>query len=111
MLDKKLQHIISEFVCMCICVVVYRQRNEDKKAAKPSIVSNVELATLPDIPRGNFIQSNALYAPTLQYDLDDLPKIHREQITLAKFLGSGAFGEVKKKSSTILDTKFRIHLQ
>lgn len=62
----------------------------------PPLVSDVELATLREIPRGNFVQSNALYASTLQTDPDDstLPKIRREQITLAKFLGSGAFGEV-----------------
>lgn len=76
--------------------VVYRQRKEDKKAVQPPIVSNVELATLPELPHGNFVQSNVLYASTLQYDPDDsaLPKIRREQITLAKFLGRGAFGEV-----------------
>jgi len=76
---------------------VYRQRKEDKKAVLPPIVSDVELATLREIPRGNFVQSNALYASTLQNDPDDtaLPKIRQEQITLAKFLGSGAFGKVK----------------
>lgn len=75
---------------------MYRQRKEDKKAVLPPLVSDVELATLREIPRGNFVQSNALYASTLQNDPDDstLPKIRREQITLAKFLGSGAFGEV-----------------
>lgn len=60
-------------------------------------MSDVELATLREIPRGNFIQSNALYASSLQNDQDhsSLPKIRRDQITLAKFLGSGAFGEVR----------------
>lgn len=60
------------------------------------IVSDVELATLREIPRGNFVQSNALYVSAIQNDPDDsmLPKIRRDQITLAKFLGSGAFGEV-----------------
>lgn len=75
---------------------VYCQRKDDKEAVLPPLVSDVELATLREIPRGNFVQSNALYASTLQNDPDDstLPKIRREQITLAKFLGSGAFGEV-----------------
>ncbi|XP_011637649.1 proto-oncogene tyrosine-protein kinase ROS isoform X2 [Pogonomyrmex barbatus] len=75
---------------------LYRQHKEDKKAVLPPIVSDVELATLREIPRGNFVQSNALYASTLQNDPDDsaLPKIRQEQITLAKFLGSGAFGKV-----------------
>lgn len=76
---------------------VYQQRKEDKKSVLPPIISDVELATLREIPRGNFVQSNALYASTLQNDPDDsaLPKIKQEQITLAKFLGSGAFGKVK----------------
>lgn len=57
----------------------------------------MELATLREIPRGNFIQSNALYGPsTLQVSQDDemLPKLKRDQIILSRFLGSGAFGEV-----------------
>ncbi|KYQ48889.1 Proto-oncogene tyrosine-protein kinase ROS [Trachymyrmex zeteki] len=85
------------FVCFCYFFCpVYRQRKEDKKTVLPPIVSDVELATLREIPRGNFVQSNALYASTLQNDPDDsaLPKIRQEQITLAKFLGSGAFGKV-----------------
>nr|XP_012141859.1 PREDICTED: proto-oncogene tyrosine-protein kinase ROS isoform X2 [Megachile rotundata] len=84
-------------ICFCYFLCpLYRQRKEDKKAVLPPLVSDVELATLREIPRGNFVQSNALYASTLQTDSDDstLPKIRREQITLAKFLGSGAFGEV-----------------
>ncbi|XP_076244805.1 receptor protein-tyrosine kinase sevenless isoform X2 [Calliopsis andreniformis] len=83
-------------ICFCYFLCLYRQRKEDKKAVLPPLVSDVELATLREIPRGNFVQSNALYASTLQNDPDDssLPKIRREQITLAKFLGSGAFGEV-----------------
>ncbi|XP_043257692.1 proto-oncogene tyrosine-protein kinase ROS isoform X3 [Colletes gigas] len=84
-------------ICFCYFLCpVYRQRKEDKKAVLPPLVSDVELATLQEIPRGNFVQSNALYASTLQNDSDDstLPKIRREQITLAKFLGCGAFGEV-----------------
>ncbi|XP_016769860.2 proto-oncogene tyrosine-protein kinase ROS isoform X5 [Apis mellifera] len=89
--------IIIMLICSCYFLCpVYRQRKEDKKAVLPPLVSDVELATLREIPRGNFVQSNALYASTLQNDSDDstLPKIRREQITLAKFLGSGAFGEV-----------------
>ncbi|XP_006571430.2 proto-oncogene tyrosine-protein kinase ROS isoform X2 [Apis mellifera] len=88
--------IIIMLICSCYFLCLYRQRKEDKKAVLPPLVSDVELATLREIPRGNFVQSNALYASTLQNDSDDstLPKIRREQITLAKFLGSGAFGEV-----------------
>ncbi|XP_032680151.1 proto-oncogene tyrosine-protein kinase ROS isoform X3 [Odontomachus brunneus] len=91
--------VVITLMLLCLCYFicpVYRQRKEDKKAVLPPIVSDVELATLREIPRGNFVQSNALYASTLQNDPDDsvLPKIRREQITLAKFLGSGAFGKV-----------------
>lgn len=81
----------------CPISAVYKQHKEDKKTSiLPPIVSDVELATLREIPRGNFVQSNALYASAIQNDPDNssLPKIRREQITLAKFLGSGAFGEV-----------------
>lgn len=75
----------------------YRQRKEDKKAILSPRISIIELPTLREIPRGNFVQTNALYCPlTLQCDNDDmmLPKIKRDQIILNRFLGSGAFGEV-----------------
>ena len=57
---------------------------------------NVELATLREIPRGNFVEANALYVAAAETDSEDslLPKIQREQISIVKFLGSGAFGEV-----------------
>ncbi|XP_071445601.1 proto-oncogene tyrosine-protein kinase ROS [Hetaerina americana] len=88
----------------------------------PPIPADVELATLRELPRhGNFIHArNALYSPSQLPDipsilalqdqvpiipgigadiLEDgeiasLPHIRRDQITLTKFLGSGAFGEV-----------------
>lgn len=83
---------------------MYRQRKEDKKTVLPPIVSDVELATLREIPRGNFVQSNALYASTLQNDPDDsaLPKIRQEQITLTRFLGSGAFGKVRYSKNIVM---------
>ncbi|KAL6432291.1 hypothetical protein ACFW04_006732 [Cataglyphis niger] len=89
--------VIIMLACFCYFFCpVYQQRKEDKKTVLPPIISDVELATLREIPRGNFVQSNALYSSTLQNDPDDsaLPKIKQEQITLAKFLGSGAFGKV-----------------
>lgn len=57
----------------------------------------VELATLREIPRGNFVEANALYVAAVEADTDDslLPKIQRDQISLARFLGKGAFGEVE----------------
>ncbi|CAL1671697.1 unnamed protein product [Lasius platythorax] len=59
-------------------------------------MTNMELAILHEIPIGN-VQFNTLYSPTLpEYNPDEfvLTKIKREQITLAKLLGSGAFGMV-----------------
>ena len=62
--------------------------------------TDVELATLRELPRrGNFIHnSNELYTaadfiPT-DREIALFPHIRRDQITLTKFLGSGAFGEV-----------------
>ncbi|KAK0161869.1 hypothetical protein PV327_008274 [Microctonus hyperodae] len=92
--------------CFCYSLCLYnKQRKDVKKPILPPIVSDVELATLREIPRGNFVQSNALYASSLQNDHDDstLPKIRRDQITLAKFLGSGAFGEVFQGNAKDLD--------
>ncbi|KMQ89004.1 proto-oncogene tyrosine-protein kinase ros [Lasius niger] len=74
----------------------YRQRKEDDEQVLPPIMTDMELAILHEIPIGNF-QFNTLYNPTLpEYNPDDfvLTKIKREQITLAKLLGSGAFGMV-----------------
>ncbi|XP_024885319.1 proto-oncogene tyrosine-protein kinase ROS isoform X3 [Temnothorax curvispinosus] len=100
--------IVTTIMLVCFCYFfwpVYRQRKEDKKTVLPPIVSDVELATLREIPRGNFVQSNALYASTLQNDPDDsaLPKIRQEQIKLTKFLGSGAFGKVYQGNAKDLE--------
>ncbi|XP_075227577.1 receptor protein-tyrosine kinase sevenless [Lycorma delicatula] len=93
--------IIGSFLCM------FRQREKEKKGLQMMTAislrsgnTDVELATLREMPRrGNFVHnSNALYTaadfiPT-DRELALLPHISREQITLTKFLGSGAFGEV-----------------
>ncbi|KAF7989871.1 hypothetical protein HCN44_008545 [Aphidius gifuensis] len=84
-------------LCFCYFLCLYnRQRKNVKKQILPPIITDVELATLREIPRSNFVQSNALYATSMQIDNDDLllPKINKEQIVRIKFLGSGAFGEV-----------------
>lgn len=84
---------------------VFRRREKEKKALQTITLANtnrrldVELATLRELPRrGNFIHNtNALYTlgdvPTDE-EMALLPHIRRDQITLTKFLGSGAFGEV-----------------
>ena len=76
--------------------------------------NGLDLATLTDLPRGNrFVEErNDLYRPSNDLDASAaadgagnmfgpteeemklLPKIKRQHITLTKFLGSGAFGEV-----------------
>lgn len=55
---------------------------------------------LQEIPTtSNVVKNNSLYTPQVEecQDADDLTqisRIKREQISLTKFLGSGAFGEV-----------------
>ncbi|KAI4491041.1 hypothetical protein M0802_010458 [Mischocyttarus mexicanus] len=100
--------IVFGLACFCYFLCPYRQRKDDKKAVLSPIVSDVELATLREIPRSNFVQPNALYVSTMQNDPDDsmLPKIKREQITLAKFLGSGAFGEVNNHNNIHIHSFF-----
>lgn len=57
---------------------------------------DVELASLRQIPRWSaHVQStNILYSAGELAPIDLLPHLARDQITLTKFLGSGAFGEV-----------------
>ncbi|XP_039452249.1 proto-oncogene tyrosine-protein kinase ROS isoform X4 [Culex pipiens pallens] len=61
-------------------------------------VCDVELANLRELPRrGNFIHSNnILYSsgPLTDSEIALLPQIRRDQITMTRFLGCGAFGEV-----------------
>ncbi|XP_011494388.1 PREDICTED: proto-oncogene tyrosine-protein kinase ROS [Ceratosolen solmsi marchali] len=84
-------------LCFCYCLCPFQKKaKEDQKKIPIKTKPHVELATLREIPRGNFVETNALYVAAVETDSDDslLPKIQREQISLAKFLGSGAFGEV-----------------
>lgn len=72
---------------------------------------DVELAILRDMPRGRpggtFVHStNILYTSSdlpLGDSPESLPHIKRDQITLTKFLGSGAFGEVFEGKAKCLD--------
>lgn len=68
-------------------------------------MSDVELATLREIPRGNFVQANALYVSSLQNDNEELMlmKISKHQVEKDKFLGRGAFGEVFQGNAKDLD--------
>ncbi|KAK9875123.1 hypothetical protein WA026_005916 [Henosepilachna vigintioctopunctata] len=71
------------------------------KKKEPQIIHipttpDVELATLRELPRRGVHNTNVLYVSTLPTteEIKLLPHIKRDQITLTKFLGSGAFGEV-----------------
>ncbi|XKL66587.1 hypothetical protein PGB90_010007 [Kerria lacca] len=63
-------------------------------------VRDVELVNLNEIPPStNVVKINALYIPQMEEnrindEFAQIPRILREQISLTKFLGSGAFGEV-----------------
>ncbi|XP_046670760.1 proto-oncogene tyrosine-protein kinase ROS-like isoform X1 [Homalodisca vitripennis] len=99
--------LILTLMCL-MCTVVTKREKEKKTQQMLTINTNiirtgstdVELANLRELPRRvNFIQnSNALYTaadfiPT-DREIALLPHIRRDHITLTKFLGSGAFGEV-----------------
>ncbi|XP_074032211.1 receptor protein-tyrosine kinase sevenless isoform X2 [Leptinotarsa decemlineata] len=110
--------LIATLVPISICVIFILvfvflscsgKRNKKKKLQQviPTLprMSDVELATLRELPRRGIHNTNILYAsiqPTLE-ELSLLPQIRRDQITLTKFLGSGAFGEVFEGKSKGID--------
>lgn len=93
------------FIGVFIMIYVFQCREKEKKSLQVMTLTtvtrgpDVELATLRELPRrGNFVHNtNALYT-TADIPTDEeialLPHIRRDRITLTKFLGSGAFGEV-----------------
>lgn len=74
---------------------------------------DVELATLRELPRSrgggifqhstNILYNNGFCNPPTDADIALLPHIMRDHITLNKFLGSGAFGEVFEGKAKNLD--------
>ncbi|ODM95791.1 Proto-oncogene tyrosine-protein kinase ROS [Orchesella cincta] len=88
--------------CAFLTLFLYRGKLKEKPILNGTISSSerreLELATLRELPGGStFIhQSNILYAADLLVDMDftGISKISRHQISITKFLGSGAFGEV-----------------
>nr|AVT56263.1 sevenless [Boisea trivittata] len=74
---------VAFFIC-----VMYRTKGSSKKVV---VRADTELATLRELPRWSVQNTNALYSGTSPHPL---PRLRRDQITLTKFLGSGAFGEV-----------------
>ncbi|XP_025269944.1 proto-oncogene tyrosine-protein kinase ROS-like [Camponotus floridanus] len=75
--------------------LVYHRRRNNNKQFLPPTMANMELAILYEVSCQN-TQLNMLYSPMLHYNPDEyaITKIEREQITLTKLLGSGAFGKV-----------------
>ncbi|XP_029677096.1 proto-oncogene tyrosine-protein kinase ROS-like [Formica exsecta] len=95
---------IVTIICICYLYYLYRQRKKDNEQVFPLIMTDIELAILHEIPKGN-IQFNTLYSPMLQYNSDEyvLTKIKREEIRLEKLLGSGEFGMVYRGTVKILE--------
>ncbi|XP_075975168.1 receptor protein-tyrosine kinase sevenless [Anticarsia gemmatalis] len=100
----------------------YNSRARKKAAMENQITTtvprrgpDVELATLRQLPTRhstNILYNQGVYCPT-DAELAGLPHIRREQITLTKFLGSGAFGEVfegvaRQINGSTADTKVAV---
>ncbi|KAM3965054.1 LOW QUALITY PROTEIN: receptor protein-tyrosine kinase sevenless [Aphomia sociella] len=103
-------------------VYTYNNRTKKKTAVDNQISMNqprrgpdVELATLRQLPirhSTNILYNQGVYCPS-HAELAGLPHIRREQITLTKFLGSGAFGEVfegiaRQINGSTTDTKVAV---
>ncbi|XP_050308693.1 proto-oncogene tyrosine-protein kinase ROS isoform X2 [Anthonomus grandis grandis] len=91
---------ICIIIVICFSYVTYSRRCSKQKKIEHVVAiprgPDVELATLRELPRRGVHSTNILYvsaAPNGE-DITMLPHIRRDQITLTKFLGSGAFGEV-----------------
>ncbi|XP_044756024.1 proto-oncogene tyrosine-protein kinase ROS isoform X2 [Coccinella septempunctata] len=91
--------ITISFIFIVIIVLISLLCTSKKK--EPQVIHiprapDVELATLRELPRRGVHNTNVLYVSTqpTPEEIKLLPHIKREQITLTKFLGSGAFGEV-----------------
>ncbi|KMQ87935.1 proto-oncogene tyrosine-protein kinase ros [Lasius niger] len=87
-----LSFVVIVVIYVCYFYYSYRRRKENNEQVLSPII---ELAALYEMPYGK-VQLNALYAPKSQYNTDEfaLTIIKEKQITLAKLLGSGAFGKV-----------------
>ncbi|XP_072757280.1 proto-oncogene tyrosine-protein kinase ROS-like isoform X2 [Anoplolepis gracilipes] len=83
----------------CICHLYYSYRKWKKSNNEQvlrSTITNVELATIDEIPQIGNIQSKAMYASRLQFNRNELTLtiVEKKQITLTKLVGRGAFGKV-----------------
>ncbi|KAJ8716622.1 hypothetical protein PYW07_003249 [Mythimna separata] len=109
-------------VAAAVFYAAYNARARKKAAIENLQSSNparrgpdVELATLRQLPTRhstNILYNQGVHCPT-DAELASLPHIRREQITLTKFLGSGAFGEVfegvaRQINGSTADTKVAV---
>lgn len=83
-----------------------RRRSKQKKIEHVIQIPrgpDVELAILRELPRRGVHNTNILYVSSTPDgdDLAKLPHIRRDRISLNKFLGSGAFGEVFEGTAKI----------
>ncbi|XP_066156235.1 proto-oncogene tyrosine-protein kinase ROS isoform X1 [Euwallacea fornicatus] len=91
---------ICIIIVICFGYVSYSRRCRKQKKVDEVVTiqrgPDVELATLRELPRRGVHSTNILYVSSAINgdDITMLPHIRRDQITLTKFLGSGAFGEV-----------------
>ncbi|XP_025264136.1 proto-oncogene tyrosine-protein kinase ROS-like [Camponotus floridanus] len=87
--------VIIIIICVCYFYRLYHQRRSNNEQFLSSTTADVELAILHEIPCRN-TRFNMIYSPMLHYNPDEcaITKIARNQITLTKHLGSGAFGMV-----------------
>ncbi|XP_041979738.1 proto-oncogene tyrosine-protein kinase ROS isoform X2 [Aricia agestis] len=89
-------------VFAAVVFYAYNNRTKKKAALESQALTvvrrgpDVELATLRQLPirhSTNILYNQGVHLPS-DAEIAGLPHIRREQITLTKFLGSGAFGEV-----------------
>ncbi|CAH1131270.1 unnamed protein product [Ceutorhynchus assimilis] len=110
---------ICIIIVICFSYVTYFRRCSKQKKVEQLVAiprgPDVELATLRELPRRGVHNTNILYVPAVHNgeDITMLPHIRRDQITLTKFLGSGAFGEVfegkaKKLPNGDVETKVAV---
>ncbi|XP_055681919.1 protein sevenless isoform X2 [Lutzomyia longipalpis] len=86
-------------IALIVCIITFFVRRDTDKKIFPDTtprIPDVELANLREMPHGASFHVNVLYTtgPLSESDVASLPQIRRDQITMTKFLGSGAFGEV-----------------
>ncbi|XP_073955418.1 receptor protein-tyrosine kinase sevenless isoform X2 [Choristoneura fumiferana] len=109
-------------LAVAACVFyTYNSRSKKKTVLEAQMLNatrrgpDVELATLRQLPirhSTNILYNQGVHCPS-DAELASLPHIRREQITLTKFLGSGAFGEVfegvaRHIDSSSADTKVAV---